>query len=221
MSRRSFGNYLRRSNDSFHMTCKQCREMLSAALDGEASELEVAAARQHTDGCASCRAFAADAVRLHRRTRLAHAPAVPDLTPSILAAIGTDERARWGAARIRPLRLVLAVVAALEIAVALPALLLGTDSGLSAHAARHAGSFALAIGVGFLYLAWRPRQAGGLLVVAGALAGCLVLASVLDVATGHASALSEAQHAPEVVGLVTAWLLHRQAREEGSALAAA
>ncbi len=212
------GNFRPCRDDYSGMRCEQCRELLSAGFDGEASEIELAAAHQHAESCSGCRAFAAGAARLHRGTRLAPAPAVPDLTATVLAAIGADERARRSAPVLGPLRLVLAVIAALEIAAAIPALLLGNDSGLSAHAARHAGSFTLAIGIGFLYLAWRPRRASGLLVVAGALAACLVLASVLDVATGHASALSEVQHAPEVVGLLTAWLLHRQISDEGTAL---
>jgi len=191
--------------------------VLSAELDGEASELELEAASEHLTSCAACREFAASAARLHRQGRLVPAPEVPDLTPDILTAIGASERAERAASTLGPLRLVLALVAVLEIATALPALVLGDDSGLTAHAARHAGAFALAIGIGFLYAAWRPRRASGLVVIAGALVASLVLASVLDVATGHASSLSEVQHAPEVVGLVTAWLLSRRAGTEPEA----
>jgi predicted anti-sigma-YlaC factor YlaD len=191
--------------------------VLSAELDGEASDLELEAASEHLTRCAACREFAASAARLHRQGRLAPAPEVPDLTPDILTAIGVSERAERAASPLGPLRLVLALVAVLEIATALPALVLGDDSGLTAHAARHAGAFALAIGIGFLYAAWRPRRTSGLLVIASALVASLVLASVLDVATGHASSLSEVQHAPEVVGLVTAWLLSRRAGTEPEA----
>jgi predicted anti-sigma-YlaC factor YlaD len=198
------------------VTCDECRQVLSAGLDGEAEGVELAEAGIHLDRCAACRAFEERVRRLHRATRLAPAPAVPDLGPEILAAIGRESRGRE---RITPLRLVLAVVAVLEIGAALPALLLGDDAQLSAHAARHAGSFALAIGVGFLYAALRPRRATGVLVVAGALMGCLVLASVLDVATGRAAALSEAQHVPEVIGVLTVWLLHRQVADADVGLA--
>jgi predicted anti-sigma-YlaC factor YlaD len=205
------GNFPVPLDDYLGMTCGECREVLSADLDGEASELELEVASEHLARCTACRAFAASAGRLHRQGRLVPAPAVPDLTPDILTAIGTSERSARAASTLRPLRLVLTLVAGLEIATALPALVLGDDSGLTAHAARHAGAFALAIGIGFLYAAWRPRRASALLVVAGALVASLVLASVLDVATGHASSLSEVQHAPEVVGLVAAWLLSRRA----------
>jgi predicted anti-sigma-YlaC factor YlaD len=211
------GNFPVAGDDYLGMRCGECREVLSAELDGEASDLELEAASEHLTRCAACREFAARAARLHRQGRLAPAPEVPDLTADILTAIGVSERAERAASTLGPLRLVLALVAVLEIATALPALVLGDDSGLTAHAARHAGAFALAIGIGFLYAAWRPRRTSGLLVIASALEASLVLASVLDVATGHASSLSEVQHAPEVVGLVTAWLLSRRAGTEPEA----
>jgi predicted anti-sigma-YlaC factor YlaD len=190
------------------MNCEECREVLSAQLDGEAEAVEVADAEEHRRACAGCTAFAQGSARLHRASRLGAAPQVPDLTSRILTAIGAE--ARRGGDRATPLRVVLAAVAVLEIAAALPALFLGDDAGLSAHAARHAGSFALAIGVGFLYVAWRPRRATGILVVSAALMSCLVLASILDVATGRAAMLSEMQHLPEVAGVVAVWLLHRE-----------
>ncbi len=202
-------------SDYLHMKCAACRELLSAALDGQASGDELVHTQDHVKTCASCRAFAGRLARLHRETRLVPAPEVPDLTASILTAIGAEQHGREQS-RAWPLRAVLAVVAALEIGAAMPALLLGDDAGLSAHAARHAGSFALAIGVGFLYAAWRPRRAAALLVVAGALVACLTLASVLDVASGRAAVGSEVPHLPELVGLLAAWLLMRETAVERS-----
>jgi predicted anti-sigma-YlaC factor YlaD len=195
------------------MKCRECREVVSAALDGQASEVELARSRAHMSGCGSCRAFAESVAGLHRETRLSAAPVVPDLTAWILLAIGAERVGSEGS-RAWPLRVILAVVAALEIGAAMPALLLGDDAGLSAHAARHAGSFALALGVGFLYAAWRPRRSAALLVVAGALVACLTLASVLDVLSGRTAALSEAAHIPELIGLVAAWLLVRETSDD-------
>jgi predicted anti-sigma-YlaC factor YlaD len=195
------------------MDCTQCRQVLSAGLDGEADDIELAVAEEHRRGCAACQVFGERATRLHRAARLGPAPDVPDLTGDILAAVGAASR-RGDGERMTPLRLVLAAVAVLEIATALPALLLGDDAGLSAHAARHAGSFVLAIGVGFLYVAWRPRRATGVLVVSAALMACLLLASILDVVTGRAAMLSEAQHIPEVAGVIAMWLLQREVGPE-------
>jgi predicted anti-sigma-YlaC factor YlaD len=93
------------------------------------------------------------------------------------------------------------------IVAAVPALVLGEDAGLPVHAARHVGSFDLALAVGFLFAAWRPSRIAGLLPVVTALVACLIGTSLLDVLDGRTGALTEAQHVVEVVGLAAAWLL--------------
>jgi predicted anti-sigma-YlaC factor YlaD len=98
-------------------------------------------------------------------------------------------------------------VALVMIVAALPALVLGDDAGLPVHAARHVGSFDLALAVGFLFAAWRPSRIAGLLPVVAALVACLVGTSVLDVLEGRTGALTETQHIVEVAGLAAAWLL--------------
>ena len=142
---------------------------------------------------------------MHRDVRLARAPAVPDLTAPILASIGSDHRPY--PTHERALRITLALVAVVMIVAALPALVLGDDAGLPVHAARHVGSFDLALAVGFLFAAWRPSRVAGLLPVVTALVACLIGTSLLDVLDGRTGALGEVQHAVEVVGLAAAWLL--------------
>ena len=85
--------------------------------------------------------------------------------------------------------------------------MLGSDAGLPVHAARHIGSFDVALGVGFLYAAWKPWRIPGLLPVVAALVACLVGSSLLDVASGNAAAVGEVQHGLDFVGLVVVWLL--------------
>jgi predicted anti-sigma-YlaC factor YlaD len=80
---------------------------------------------------------------------------------------------------------------------------------LPVHAARHIGSFDVALGVGFLFAAWRPSRIPGLLPVVVALVVCLVGSSLLDVASGNTAALGEAQHVLDFVGLAVVWLLSR------------
>jgi predicted anti-sigma-YlaC factor YlaD len=136
---------------------------------------------------------------------------VPDLAPAILAAIVGDSRQGAGAdpGDERVLRVLLAGIALVQIAVAVPALLLGSDANLPVHTARHLGSFDVALAVGFLFAAWRPVRIPGLLPVVSALVACLVGSSLLDVASGNTAALSEAHHATDVAGLVVVWLLSR------------
>ncbi len=99
----------------------------------------------------------------------------------------------------------------IQIAIAIPALLFGSDAGLPVHTARHIGSFDVALGVGFLYAAWKPSRIPGFLPVAVALVVCLVGSSLLDVAAGNTAALGESQHVLDVVGLAVVWLLSRPA----------
>jgi len=194
------------------MTCMQIHQAISARLDGEDPGFDEPTVYAHLAGCADCRAFAHDAEALHRTMRLAPAPAIPDLTPSILTAIGVESSN--DAADAEPdtnvaLRWILLAIAVAQIAVAIPALIFGNDASLPVHTARHIGSFDVALGVGFLYAAWKPSRIPGLLPVVAALVVCLVGSSLLDVASGSTRALGEVQHVLDFVGLVVVWLLSR------------
>ena len=187
------------------MRCNTARTAISARLDGEELGVDPSDLAGHLERCTACRAFARDAESMHRDVRLARAPAVPDLTAPILASIGSDHRPF--SPHERALRVTLALVALVMIVAAVPPLVLGDDAGLPVHAARHVGSFDLALAVGFLFAAWRPSRVAGLLPVVTALVACLVGTSLLDVLDGRTGAVTEAQHAVEVVGLAAAWLL--------------
>jgi len=191
------------------------RHAISARLDGEDPGLDEAMVYGHLASCAGCRAFAHDTEELHRAVRLAPAPEIPDLTPRILAAIGAeagpDTLANEDTETQHALRWILLAIAITQIAIAVPALLFGSDAGLPVHAARHIGSFDVALGVGFFYAAWKPSRIPGLLPVVVALVVCLMGSSLLDVAAGNTAALGEAQHALDFVGLAVVWLLSRPA----------
>ena len=196
------------------MTCMQIRHAFSARLDGEDVGLDEAVVYAHLADCTDCRRFAHDAERLHRTVRLAPAPTIPDLTAGILAAIG-EERAADRPARgpsgdtNHALRWILLAIAVAQIAVAIPPLIFGSDAGLPVHTARHIGSFDVALGVGFLYAAWKPSRIPGLLPVVTALVVCLVGSSLLDVAAGNTAAFGEVQHVLDFAGLAVVWLLSR------------
>lgn len=195
------------------MDCTDARTAISARLDGEDLPHEARTLRAHLAACAVCRAWEVDAAVMHRRTRVGTAPAVSDLTARVLAATATTGDA--GGSVSSPdlaLRVGLAVVALVQIGIAAPGLLLGEDAGLPAHTARHLGSFAVALGIGFLVAAWRPALAAGLLPVVTALAALIVVTSILDVASGRAAATNETAHTTELVGLVGLWIVVRSTR---------
>ncbi|MGZ8751587.1 MAG: zf-HC2 domain-containing protein [Acidimicrobiia bacterium] len=191
------------------MRCHDCRIAISARLDGEHPGRPAATIEAHLVGCDACRAFAGEAGSLHRSVRLSPAVPMPDLTPTILHAIGREAQDPRDRERTLGLRICLALIGLLQIAVALPALILGDDAGLPVHTARHIGSFTAALAVGFLFVAWRPERAAGLLPVATALVAFVIGTTVLDVVTGQTAAFSESSHVTEIVGLVVTWFLAR------------
>lgn len=193
------------------MSCDDIRTAVSARLDGEEPGLAPRVIDEHIAGCMACRRYVARAGALHRAARVAPAEEVPDLTPAIRAAIAAGGERRAVADRQWPLRLALAIVALIEIAAAIPVLVSGSDVGLSVHAARHLGSFDVALAVGFFFVAWRPARAMGLLPVVAALVACIVGTAVLDAFAGRTDALAEAHHATEIAGLALIWLLGRVA----------
>ena len=198
----------RRAESGNFMDCTRIRHAISARLDGEDPGVDPAVLDQHLAGCAACRGFARSAERLHRNGRLEPAPDVPDLTPSILAAVGAEPAPPVRDTQLA-LRGVLVVLALVQIGVAIPALVFGSDAHLPVHAARHIGSFDVAVAVGFLFAAWRPSRIPGLLPVVAALVACLVGSTLLDVAAGNTAALGEAHHALAIAGLVVLWLIRR------------
>ena len=111
--------------------------------------------------------------------------------------------------------MLLVVIALVQIGVALPALLLGSDAALPVHTARHLGSFDVALGVGFLFAAWKPERIPGILPIVAALVVCLLGTSLLDVLSGTTGASSETHHATDFAGLVVAWLLSRSVVAKG------
>jgi predicted anti-sigma-YlaC factor YlaD len=195
------GNRRSRRRHYDGMDCTTCREAISADLDGESSREERAAVDDHLAECASCRTWALDAGRLHRQMRLRPAESVPDLAPAILAKAHPPSVGRW-----EWIRTALVVVALTELVLSVPALF-GVDAGASVHVARHVGSLSAALAVGLLYAAWKPVRAYGLLPIALALAGCMLITSAIDLANGRVDALAEAHHVLELVAVVLLWAL--------------
>ena len=181
--------------------CTRWAEDLSADLDGELATDRRTALGAHLDGCADCRALAAQLRALHRAVRLRPAEPVPDLSERILAVANPPRAGRgdW-------IRLSLVAVALTELVLAVPALA-GRLGGTSVHVGRHLGSLEAAVALGLLYAAWRPVRAFGLLPLAGALACAFTVTAAADVVTGRAAAVGEAHHVLDVVGVALLWLL--------------
>jgi predicted anti-sigma-YlaC factor YlaD len=196
------------------MRCHECREILSARLDGApVADLEVTAADGHAGACADCRGWLDAAAVLHRAMRVRAVEPVPDLTGPILAAASPlPTRAALPArapARYEWARYVLFAVAVTRLVLALPAMLLGEGAGASIHVARELGSWDIALAVGLLVVAWRPTLARGLLAFALTLAGATIVTAALDVVSGRAPAVAEAAHMIDLLAVGLVWLLAR------------
>ncbi|KDO07392.1 zf-HC2 domain-containing protein [Amycolatopsis mediterranei] len=192
------------------MRCEECREALSARLDGEA---EPASPDEHLASCAKCREWFAGAERLRRAMLLRPAPPVPDLTAAILERTPAPSGDGWG------LRIALAVVAIAQLGPAF-AQLLGTahDGG---HLGHESGAWNLAVGIGPLTAALRPKTAGGQLPLLTGFVGVLAVWSAGDLAAGQVALSRVATHVLVVLGPALLYAVHRGHRDRGTPLPAA
>ena len=183
------------------MDCDHARMVLSAQLDQEADEVEAVAANAHLGRCAGCRSWWSDVGRATRALRVRMAEPIPDLASAVLARAHPPRagRRQW-------VRWTLAAVAATELAMAIPGLVVG-DGAAAIHDARHIGSFGSAVAIGLLYVAWRPARAFGILPIVAALAATMLFTAVTDTIAGRVTTLGEAHHVLEVAGLILVWML--------------
>ena len=167
------------------MDCAQIRDHISARVDGRTTATEDRLLDAHLAVCADCADHERRTWTLHRSLRLRPADLVPDLTEQIRARARPprSQRLTW-------LRLALGWIGLIGIVQALPDLLLGHDAGESVHIARHIGALTIALFVGFLYAAWRPHRAFGLLPIAIALAAAMSLGAIVYIIAGNVGALS-------------------------------
>lgn len=198
-------------------SCDTARELLSARLDGEATNEERRRLSFHLDGCAACRTHADALDALSRRLRVRPAEDVPDLVASVTARVRPARLGRGG--WLRP---ALAWVAVVMFVQSVPALVWGDLGGTDTHHARHLGAFGVALAIGFAYAAWRPHRAFGMLPFTAALVATMLVALIADVLGSGRSAVSEIVHVTELVGLVLLWMIagspglpHRSLRRHG------
>jgi predicted anti-sigma-YlaC factor YlaD len=191
------------------MDCESYRLGISARLDGEDAGFDTATLAWHLASCEPCRRFESEAIALTRAVRVASTETAPDLSPTIMAAINRERTAasrRFGPSALRAGLVALALV---QIVLAIPVLFLGRDMGAPVHVAREVGSFDFALAVGFLFVAWRPIRAYGMLPLVAALVGCLGITTAVDLAHGTATLLGELAHLLDLMGLASVWELAR------------
>src|SRR5438445_4718848 len=144
--------------------CLDCRDELSARLDGEDAPRTRAAVDAHLDTCAECRRWFDDAARVTRlaRTGLAHS------TPDLVEAVRAGSPVARGAWLRVALRVLLALAGVGQLALAAVQIVGDqVDGGHAGHGggelagasmlhfAHESAAWNLALGVGFPWVAWR------------------------------------------------------------------
>ncbi|WP_283312349.1 zf-HC2 domain-containing protein [Rhodococcus sp. IEGM 1354] len=210
------------------MDCSIAREALSARIDGEREPVPAARVDEHLEVCADCRSWYASASALTRAIRVRPSHRTPDLAPEILAAAGVDIPAgaarrtlRW-VLRDHPWRAGLVVVALCQLVLGFGQVL-GWGSGhdhasmsdpaaMSGHLFNESTAWNVAVGVGFLVAAARPRATTGLLPVLVAFTAILGIFVVADIMAGQVTVARVSTHAIIAVGVLVTTMVHRAQR---------
>lgn len=207
--------------DHQYVRCAQCREALSARLDGEQEPWPPETVDRHVASCAACRAWQLRAQRLQTTMIVRPAGSVPDLTATIL------QRSLVPATGARMSRLVLGGIAVAQCALAFAQLLGLADGmhggpmneGLGAglmvtHLTSESTAWNMAVGIGLLWAALRPRAASGQLPLVIGFIVVLGAASARDLVNGEVTLSRLVTHTLIVLGAVMLYLVHRQHRTE-------
>ena len=185
------------------MSCDPWIEAISAIADGEDPAIAPQLVDRHVDTCASCRAFQRDLAATRGAMRIAEAEPMHDVSAVVVKANAVADRSsRWFV-----IRAMLGLVAAQIVALSMPALLLGDQTGASPHGARHLGAFSVAYAVGLFAVVIRPARARTMLPVAQVLCAAIVISAFVDVLDGSVGLGAEVAHIPEIVSLVLVWIL--------------
>jgi len=205
------------------MDCDQVREVLSARLDGESAAradgasavIVAAAADAHLDGCDACRGWHDEAARVTRLARIALARPDDAGEGLDLAAILAAAPGRRWAITGRVLRVALAalgfaqfVLGVAQIAAMGAAGQFGSADGMSSgHLLHESAAWNVAIGAGYLWIAFRRARPAAILPVLTAFVAVLAVLSLADLISGEVVLASLLTHAFVAAGYVVLLLL--------------
>lgn len=213
-------NHEAATRDHTCMGCVDCRDAISARLDGEDLPGESEAIDAHVASCADCSRYADRAARITRLTRTRAAESSPDLVAVVLDAAPPTPRRRLHPG---PVRLALGVVGLGQCALAINGILaVGAHHGVvelagasAAHLSHESSAWNLALAIGFLWVATGTARPAGLVPLVGAFVGVLTVLSVLDVLRGGVDPSRLWTHGLIVLGFVLLLLLQRITRHGG------
>jgi predicted anti-sigma-YlaC factor YlaD len=208
--------------DHCYVDCTQCKEALSAQLDGEESQAERLTIEAHLAGCGACQRFGDGAARVTRLARTAVATQAPDIAEAILAAVPRSRRPRL----VTALRVLLGLVGLAQAEMAVIGMLGAHSSapgtqgvvlqGASlTHFAHESAAWNLALGVGFLWVAWRSTRSAGMVPTLATFVAVLTVLVVMDAMAGGVDVARLLAHGLVVLGLILMIVLDRLPRPTG------
>jgi predicted anti-sigma-YlaC factor YlaD len=217
LSRCGHGNHAAIKGDHTYMGCAECRDAISARLDGEDLPGEAEAVDAHVAACHDCADYLERAARVTRVSRMQVAEPVPDLVAGVLAAAPPVRRRRVSAGSVR---LALGAVGLAQCALAISAILMvGGDRGdiemagaSAAHMSHESAAWNLALAIGFLWVATGTSRPSGLIPLIGGFVGVLTVLSAVDVVRGGVDPARLLTHLLVVIGLVLLVVLQRITR---------
>jgi predicted anti-sigma-YlaC factor YlaD len=194
--------------------CEQCREELSARLDGEDDPAQHSAVDAHVSGCEECQQWSDDAAAVTRLIRMnvvtADPPAIPETV--LDAAPGPGRRRAAGG-----LRIALGVLGAAQFALGMAQVNVfsaaahdHTGVGVSsAHLWHESAAWNVALGAGFGWIAVRRSRPSGMVPLLTAFVALLTLLSANDFRMGQVDSTRLFSHGLIVAGYLIVLALTR------------
>jgi predicted anti-sigma-YlaC factor YlaD len=168
------------------MRCTRFREAISARIDGEEPGMPIEDVDAHLAVCPECRSLAAATSPALTAAASPSDPAAID--PALLARlVGPAAATRTGRSRLMSTlewRMVLAGIGLAQLVLAWPGGFL-EGGHASTHLSHELTGWDMGLAVGLLVVAWRPARAWGMLPLVAVLVAATVVASGVDLASGH------------------------------------
>lgn len=177
------------------MDCHECRDNLSARLDGEVGDGEERDPNQvrataHVESCAECQAWYEQAVNVTRLVRIGLTLPSPGVPDSVLDAAPGPRGARIAFA----LRFALGLVGAAQVLVAIAQVASSAartmsaagsmDGATPAHLLHESAAWNIGVGAAFLLIAGRFARAANVVGILTAFVATLTLLSASDLISG-------------------------------------
>ncbi|WP_435830999.1 zf-HC2 domain-containing protein [Polymorphospora rubra] len=216
------------------MGCDECREALSAGLDGEDGPVERGAADAHLDICPQCQEWYDNAALVTRLARTGAVPVTFTVDDAVLAALPARPTVRATAGRLLdrvrgpaavPLRIALGVLGLAQF-------LLGAAQigGLTAashlhgvagveganHLWHESAAWNVALGAGFAWIALRRVRPTGILPTLTAFVVVLTLLTTDDLIGGRVEFTRVLSHSLIVLGFLVVLALSRVLPDPGT-----